>query len=422
MHGFVVKYRAIVLLVAASTVIRLIAIEVWSSSVTDDRDAYLALAEQLRSGAGYINPHTEQPTAFRPPLLPMALAVLMTTVSASVAVALLNITLGTATVVLTWFISRQMGFRHLAWCAAGWVCVDPLLIRYTAWPMTETLATFLLCSAIALSFSKQTDPKIKAVTGVILGLAVLCRPAFWIAACILCGAELLKSMPHMSWQMRLRNVPWYTLAGLLLTVAPWLIRNRITLGAPVLTTTHGGYTLLLGNNPRFFDEVVRQPWGTVWGAESLATWQSQLDRQRAIDAVANNEVARDRWMYRRALHWIREHPRSFGQAMWLRFRRFWNPLPVGSTAHDVPQTVLGLVGGFYSLTFLLAAIGLFRCGGEQRFRGMLLGAIIASLCLVHCVYWSNTRFRSPVTPVIALLATTGLGGVRREKTRAPKTP
>ena len=151
MHGFVVKYRAIVLLVAASTVMRLI--DVWSSSVTDDRDAYLALAEQLRSGAGYINPHSGQPTAFRPPLLPMALAGLMTTVSASVAVALLNITLGTATVVLTWFISRQMGFRHLAWCAAGWVCVDPLLIRYTAWPMTETLATFLLCSAMALSCS-----------------------------------------------------------------------------------------------------------------------------------------------------------------------------------------------------------------------------------------------------------------------------
>jgi len=415
-YGFVLRHRALLLLVAASAVIRLIAVGTWSPSLTDDRDAYLALAEQLRSGAGYVNPHTLRPTAFRPPLLPIALAGLTTILPAAVAVAVLHITLGTLTVVLTWVISRQLGFQRMAWCAAAWVCVDPLLVRYTAWPMTETLATFLLCAATALSFSRRTDAKTRMLTGVMLGLAVLCRPSFWIVAIILCGTEWLTSMSRSSWPARLKSAPWFTVAGLALTVTPWLTRNVMTLGAPVVTTTHGGYTLLLGNNPRFIDAVVQRPWGAVWGRKSLDAWQTELDRQLAVDAVPDNEVDRDQWMYRRAFHWIREHPRSFRQAMWLRFRRFWNLWPVGSTADGVPRPILGCVAGFYGLMFLLAVAGVCRIRSASRIRWLAVATIIASLCLLHCVYWSNTRFRGPVTPLIALLATAGLSGTPRKNT------
>ncbi|MFX9077435.1 hypothetical protein ABTN32_20465, partial [Acinetobacter baumannii] len=52
--------------------------------------------------------------------------------------------------------------------------------------------------------------------------------------------------------------------GTILTVSPWLVRNWLVFGVPILTTTHGGYTLLLGNNSVFTQDVVQQPWGTVW--------------------------------------------------------------------------------------------------------------------------------------------------------------
>ena len=35
-------------------------------------------------------------------------------------------------------------------------------------------------------------------------------------------------------------------------VSPWVIRNRLVFGRWIATTTHGGYTLLLGNNPDFY--------------------------------------------------------------------------------------------------------------------------------------------------------------------------
>ena len=420
MYGFVVRHRGLLLLITASAVIRLIAVGVWAPSLTDDRDAYLALAEQLRSGAGYVNPYTLRPTAFRPPLLPIVLAGLTTLFPAAVAVAVLHITLGTLTVVLTWVISRQLGFQRLAWCAAAWVSLDPLLVRYTAWPMTESLAAFLLCAATALSFSERTDAKTRMLTGVTLGLAVLCRPSFWIVAVILCGTEWLTSMSRSSWTARLKSAPWITLAGLALTVTPWLTRNLVTLRAPVVTTTHGGYTLLLGNNPRFIDEVVQRPWGAVWGRKSLDDWQTELNRQLAVDGVPDSEVDRDRWMYRRAFDWIAAHPQLFRQAIGLRFRRFWSLWPAGSAADDIPRPILGCVAGFYGLMFLLAAAGVCRIRSDNRVRWLALVTIIASLCLVHCVFWSNTRFRGPVTPLIAILATAGLGGTSSSKT-APHT-
>ena len=58
--------------------------------------------------------------------------------------------------------------------------------------------------------------------------------------------------------------------GLLAAVcglAPWAIRNQIVVGRPIVSTTHGGYTLLLGNNPSFYDHLRTAPRGTVWSAD-----------------------------------------------------------------------------------------------------------------------------------------------------------
>ena len=42
--------------------------------------------------------------------------------------------------------------------------------------------------------------------------------------------------------------------SLVLVLSPWMVRNTLVLGEPVWTTTHGGYTLALANNPVYYDE------------------------------------------------------------------------------------------------------------------------------------------------------------------------
>ena len=56
-------------------------------------------------------------------------------------------------------------------------------------------------------------------------------------------------------------------------LSPWAIRNQLQFGRPIVTTTHGGYTLLLANNPEFYQWLRAGPWGSVWRADQFdAEW------------------------------------------------------------------------------------------------------------------------------------------------------
>ena len=63
---------------------------------------------------------------------------------------------------------------------------------------------------------------------------------------------------------------------LMLTLAPWAVRNAHVFGRPIVTTTHGGYTLLLGNNPQYYDFLRAGGWSATWDAKDVyASWCAQ---------------------------------------------------------------------------------------------------------------------------------------------------
>src|SRR5205823_6088481 len=57
-----------------------------------------------------------------------------------------------------------------------------------------------------------------------------------------------------------------------LVLLPWMIRNLWVFGEPVGTTTHGGYTLALANNPVYYREVLNGPPGRVWTGYDQWLW------------------------------------------------------------------------------------------------------------------------------------------------------
>ena len=67
-------------------------------------------------------------------------------------------------------------------------------------------------------------------------------------------------------QARARSATRLARAGcsalsVLVVLSPWMIRNFVVFGEPVWTTTHGGYTLALANNPVYYREVLHGPPG-----------------------------------------------------------------------------------------------------------------------------------------------------------------
>lgn len=372
-----------------------------------DPDGYRGLAEHLleRGSLG----HAGVPTAYRPPLYPLLLTVAVAMGDSSrAAIGLLHLVLGVATVSIVWHLGRRLGLGDYALLAALLVACDPILLGQSTLVMSETLATFLaVVSLFALTAAAERPSAVRVIAaGACLGLAALCRPTFlvWAAAAGVVLPALADSRPA-----RLRVLASFA-AGLAAVLAPWAVRNQVQFGRPILATTHGGYTLLLGNNPSFYDYVGRGAWGSVWNAHVfIEDWAERLRRREPAD-----ELESDRMAYAEAWQNIRSRPAAFCRACLVRVGRFWAPLPhqaTGAVARG--QAVRYAVGFWYIVELALAAVGaaaIFRGFAGRRsghtvwIWGLLL---VLSFTAVHTVYWTNMRMRAPLMPVVALAAAVG---------------
>lgn len=426
--GFLTTALVLILLLAGG--LRLGIVMRQSDQLREDRDAYIAIARNLAAGNGFTSSRMEagqdlEPTAFRPPLYPCLLAVGYYLNAGPQVTGILQVLLGIATVWFTWKTGQRLQLQWAAVLAAGIVATDPILLQYTSYSMTEVLATFLcslLLYLLVCSFSTRseelsasTNKPLLFWTGAVWGLAILCRPTFlaflgiWLV--IRLADSLKQRLLSNSEESRPASVSQqlaFLAAGILLAVSPWLIRNLVVFRAPILTTTHGGYTLLLGNNPVFYNEVVQQPWGTVWTGESLDAWQKSLEADIAqLQPALETEQERDRWMYQRARQNISSQPSLFAQSCLLRLKRFWNIAPLASAGQTPPRTLLLGVASYYFVVLLGCLWGVCLVVWKSERNWSPLIWLLVSFTIVHLFYWTNMRMRAPLVPAIALLSVFG---------------
>lgn len=404
------RSSAVWLILLLALLLRVGAIWYWFGEWDRDIDGYLALAESLRSGEGFRYPGSDAPTAFRPPVYPLLLALLGFVSSNGLVIAAAQAIFGTLTVWLTMRIASR--FHEHAMIPAGFfVAVDPLLLRYTPLAMTESLTAFLVMVAL-WAFCKLMDPQptsrsnwLALAIGLLWGVTILTRPTFlpfWGLAILIL---LALTWRNHRFTASLKLIGCLIL-GTILVMGTWLTRNLVMMGSPILATTHGGYTLLLGNNPVFYEVVVNGPHQT-WDAldeadpKSQASWYRELSQQLANDEVTS-ETDRDRWMYRRAFHNIQAAPLSFARSCLLRAQRFWGMVPQGASAEQIPIPVRWGAIGFYTSTYLLAIAGLISLDRRQFKLAWPLLLLIASVGFVHLFFWTNARMRAPISPIIAI--------------------
>lgn len=445
----------------------------WSGwdNLREDPDAYTAMSQTLtRSGVFGLTTAdgTPLPTAFRPPLYPAVLSGLtlaIITVSGIFAdplatenltafrllIAALHWGLGLLTVAATYGAARRLLGHVAAWpsvdvihrpaaVAALLVAIDPILLQSSTRVMTETLATTLAAMSLwawtllmeqlqrdetgepsAARPKNRSDLVTTLVLAFVLGLAYLCRPTFIVWTAMLAGylvlwAVLARRLKPLSAAIAIVLVTTVLVGG-------WMLRNQRHFGQPIWATTHGGYTLLLGNNPPFYQYVREGSLGVAWDpqffferweARTLADprvpsfWEPEMPVEADPDwlttqPAAADEIAQDRLAYETAKMTIRNDPSGFIQACLFRLARLWSPLPL---RHGGPiGLAIVAVTVFYTLILLSAVVG-----AVMLRRQLFLPFWAAALCLllalgaVHAVYWTDMRMRSPAVPVLAILA------------------
>ena len=405
--------------------LRCVALHHFWGDLNTDPDIYLGLARQMASGKGFSEVGGEAPTAFRPPLYPL----LLTPVCGEDQQwgrAALHLILSTITFLGIWRIGRNLSLTPVQLGLASLLyAFDPLSVRYVALPMTETVCATLVTLLLVCLTESSSGRSSSLLTGLAFGLAVLSRPTFWIFGIVYfpiwlwtesksLRADPTSGSPGHSLIPRIG----YASIGILVCVLPWVIRNAIVMKSPIVMTTHGGYTLLLGNNEAFYREVVNQPWGTIWDGThgpGQEVWYQQV-KQEAEQEGITGEIAMDRWMAKKAQKAILEHPVDFLKACFLKFCWFWNlgPQAQGPEAHSLPPALLWAIRSGYLLFWSLGVIGLLKClqalWRKAPNARLWLAPIImvGSLSFAHLVYWSDARMRTPVTPAIALIAANSL--------------
>lgn len=450
------------------------------SALNQDLDAYLEIARHLAQGAGFARGEPPVATAYRPPLYPLLIAGLFAIGGHLWCIGGIHVALGTLTTALTLRCGQLLNLGSGRFLAAGFVAADPLLIRYTTLPMTETLCAALIAlwCWLVLEFpwngnSIQTTDTLHVATqpivesgrfqtfwqyqlrnrpaletwnsrssvelgdhtsfpghelrglfhGICFALICLCRPAFLGAtALVVAGIAAIgirqwiarrnkKTSQDANLVASLRSILWpglASLAGMVIVLMPWIVRNAIVIGKPTPATTHGGYTLLLANNPVFYHEVLDGTAGAIWEERSLLEWQRSLEIEMRNEGIPIfDEVARDNWMYRRARSNIIKDPLRFLRAIAYRSGCFWSLAPSAKTSH-LGRVASWAIAIFYGLVSIGGLFGLARFSGAEWRQWSPLLLLPLTLWLTHLVYWTDTRMRAPVVPVLALLAARGL--------------
>ncbi len=439
--------RPVLFLILATGLIRAAVYAIGGEQLAADPDAYRAIAETFRT-TGVLGVRdasgAASPTAFRPPLYPMLLAALVDGNGhlRGGPVALFHGWLGILTVVVVYRCAlRVTPFaeasqrRLAAIVAAILVAVDPILLQSANLVMTETLAAALAAIGwwcwIGVVERHSPSRAVWIVTvmglGISAALAYLCRPTFIVWTVLLVAYALSR------WCTAGRDPSWAFVAASLvgttgLLLALWVARNDRQLGSPVWATTHGGYTLLLGNNPPYYDHLRRGRWWEAWPADeffrrwdrrsagdprSTEFWSAPITPAAEGSPLgqgvegAMGEIEEDRLAYDVARATIDREPRAFALACAVRLLTLVSPMPLLVPGRS-PAAVL-LVTAFYGAVWGLVLTGLWRLRRElftPRWAAAL--ALVASLAAVHTVYWTNLRMRAPATVVIAVLAATGL--------------
>jgi 4-amino-4-deoxy-L-arabinose transferase-like glycosyltransferase len=357
---------------------------------------------RLQAPAGEWNPDpgpTAHPTAYRPPLYPCLVALMMWLTGGVWGVILGQVAGGILTVVLVTLAARRNGLGEFSLVAGLIVALDPLLVSYTPQVMTETTAAGLV-GFLIWSTSVSPEPWRPLVGGLCLGLCALCRPTF-LASGLVWGLLWWLSARRVERGSGIRPlliVP----CGMALMVAPWAIRNLSVLGDWIPSTTHGGYTLRLAHNPQY-DAWLAADLRVPYDGEEFARYaapQVGIDVLEHIEREVDNAHAKAAWKH------IWEHPSETWNSACSLWKRFWGPIP--DSRREAPIWLRLVLTIHWLLVGISAMAGLWRLSGEPRSSVFSLSlALLGSFTAAHSLYWADARMRAPLIPVLALLSASG---------------
>ncbi len=344
------------------------------------------------------------PLVFYPPLYPYFIAVLHRLLGSLTAVLWVQAALGALLVPAVGRAGRLAFGARTGLAAAAVVAFYPDLVWFSAHFWSETLFILFLWWGIerVLAADATGSRGAAAAAGVAWGLSTLTRElalhlapfaALWLARDLVPRWRPGSAAPS--------RAPGWTRAAvfalaLVLTVAPWTIRNAIVFRAFIPVSTMGASNLWQGNVPLTHVEV----------HAFLDQKDDPVERDRWARQLAW-EVIRARqpwWIFEKLAQQMPEYWRAGSEVLDHYFGREACGPAAASTVRRVEVAVV--------LPYL-AVLGLFLVGlARVRWSAgaVLLAVLLAAFNLAHVAAYATTRFRLPLLPVAFVVGAAALVG------------
>jgi len=346
-----------------------------------DEHNYNDIAWNLVSGRGY-SMDGVTPTAYRPPTVPMIIAGIYTLVGSRLylAVRILFSIIDVLTVILSFFLCRDLFGWRAAILTGFAMALHPYLIMSTSKLLTETTLAFLL---VLTAYCIHRLPNGRFViwgtlAGVSLGLAILARSE----TIILLGFVVLYLF-HRFYRGRgdlLKSITAITL-GMLFVLLPWAYRNMAVFGEFIPLSTSGGLAFYGAHN---MQELLSDP----------GNWNYFPPSKGEIDGLS--EVSTDKKLYLLGISSLFDYlrPRPWRLIRLEIMKLYFMFIGYGDwrSLVSVPLVFFAFLGLTWSIS--------------QRKIDVCF-PFVATILTVTIIFYGSIRFRLPYDPFFVILASNG---------------
>ncbi len=400
--------RSLVRIVLVALAVRLVVmLLLYPQRLKPDQDHFAfgyetgRIAQAIASGQGFSSPMPlpTGPTAWMTPVYPCIVAAIFKMCGIYSKASLLTILtlqdLFSALTCLPIFAIGRRTFGAAVGVRAGWVWAFLPYAIYVPnhWVWDTSLTTFLLSLLFLMTLRLEATTRMREWLGFgfLWGLTALTNPVVLsVLPPLLCWLW----WGHHQRAKRSGRFIGAALLVLVVTVAPWFVRNYRIFGRVIPFRSNFGAVLRMGNS-----ENVGSP---RIDALNPAESDDEMTRFRQIGELAYvAEKQRD------ALQFMRSH---LGTFVWLTLGRvvywwtgFWLPAPFYLVATGWPATEL-LNALFWSSLSVLAFLGLRRAFRNLEPEAWLYLIVLLFFPLIYYVTSPHLRFRHPIDPPMALLA------------------
>ena len=398
----------IVLLLALALAVRWSAAEYWQLRSAGefgfpDSETYWTLGREIAQGRSYqIGPDAAE--VFRTPGYPLLLAPLFLLADGDPPVMwarAVSVALGAFAVIAVWWLTRQLFDRRAAMVAGVVAALYPEAIAASTFVLSEApfcllmLVQFILWTAACRSNAPWRAGRLAACAGLVAAVATLVRPSWLLftplAALVAVMASEPPGLSRRSQRGRLLCLGAVMLAGLIVGMTPWWIRNARVTGRFVPTTLQVGASLYDGLNPR----------ATGASEMSFVPGMTEDFRRQQSGEAATFEYRLDRHFRDEATAWAQSHPGEAVELAGVKFRRIWNVWPNEPAMSSWPVRAAVLFSYLPVLVLgLLGAIRTIRRGSPY----ILCWLPAVYFTALHVVFVGSIRYRQPAMLGLIVLA------------------